>query len=442
MTPEDDSEAVWSRQTEQATLGSMLLAKNVIGEVLEVVCGRDFYDPKHEVMFEAIIALYAAGEPADAITLAAELMRRGEIGKIGVPYIHTCIGSTTTGANGAYYAKHVAELAVKRRMVEAGTRIRQMGLATGLDDIPRMLEAAAAELAKAQPRVQRDTEGLAQAVESVLEEMENPGTATAFHTGLRALDEVYRGAAPGRLDVFAARPGVGKSVLATVLIRAVALRLGVPTLLFSLEMSAHEIVQRIISAEAKVNLHRITDPLQEPPDQGDWARMAKVMGPISEAPIHIRDHPVGLLEIQRETRRAVQQLGVRLVIVDYLQLMLQPRNAESRQVGVGANADGLKLLGKELDVAVVALSQLNRNPAARGNGVPRLSDLRESGSIEQSADSVILIHRPDMEEPESPRAGEADLIVAKQRNGRTGIATVVFQGHYARFSDFAPEPSY
>lgn len=440
MTYGDDLEALWSPPAEQAVLGSMMLSKQAIADVLDVVAPRDFYKPAHEVIFSKAVEMYAANQPVDAVTLSMAL--GPQLTKLGgAPYLHQCMASVPTAANGPYYAGAVRKLATKRRMVEAGTRIKQMGLETSLDDVPRMLEAAAAELAKAQPEVHKESGGLAAAVEAVLNEMENPSTATAFHSGLRALDDVYRGAAPGRLDIFAARPGVGKSVLATVLIRSVAIKLGIPTLLFSLEMSEHEIVQRLISAEARVNLHRITDPQQHEPDRGDWDRIAKVMPAISEAPLYIHDRPVGLLDIQRETRRAVQQHGVRLVIVDYLQLMLQPRNAESRQVGVGANADGLKLLGRELDVAVVALSQLNRNPASRSDGVPRLSDLRESGSIEQSADTVILIHRPDMETPESPRAGEADLIVAKQRNGRTGIATVVFQGHYARFSDFAPEPS-
>jgi replicative DNA helicase len=357
----------------------------------------------------------------------------------GVPYITGLPGHAATPMNGPYYAQIVSDVAVRRRLISAGQRIAQMGQVSHESDLERISALAQAELDSVAAPKAVETIGLTEHLTQVLEEMENPGGVISYPSGLRALDEVYRGAFPGRLDVIAARPAVGKSVLAANLMRKIGIALGIPLLFFSLEMSTAEILQRVISAEAKVNLSRIADPLRGGPTPEDWGRVARVTPSIAAAPVEIYDRPMGLAQIVQETRAGVKR-GVKVVIVDYLQLMDPPARAESRQVAVSANIDGLKRMGKDLGVAVICLSQLNRNVDKRGDGVPRLSDLRESGSIEQSADCVILIHRPDAEDPESPRAGEADLIVAKQRNGRTGIATVVFRGHYAQFCDFAPEP--
>lgn len=425
---------------EQAALGAMLHGGTWIGEVLSVVAPRDFYEARHEALFSVIIEMYTQNRPVDPVTLSGELARRGELNRIGgTPYLFTLSSAPPTPANGSWYAQRVAETAVLRRLITAGNRITQMGYSADLADLAQVQGAAQAELDSVAPPKGAEESTLARQLTDVLDEVENPGTALSYPSGLRALDEVYRGAAPGRVDVIAARPAVGKSVLATNFLRKIGISLGIPLIFFSLEMSTPEILQRVIAAEAKVNLSRVADPARGGPTQDDWARIARVTPAVSAAPLTIYDRPVGLAEIVRETRMAVKR-GVKVVIVDYLQLMASPPRAESRQVAVSTNIDGLKHLAKELEVAVICLSQLNRNPSTRGDGVPRLSDLRESGSIEQSADCVILIHRPDADDPESPRAGEADLIVAKQRNGRTGIATVVFRGHYAQFSDFAPDP--
>jgi replicative DNA helicase len=236
--------------------------------------------------------------------------------------------------------------------------------------------------------------------------------------------------------VIAARPAIGKSTLALDLARAAAVKHRMAAVLFSLEMSRNEITMRLLSAEARVPLHAMrTGQMGEE----DWTRLARRMSEVVDAPLFIDDSPnMSMVEIRAKCRRLKQRHDLRMVIVDYLQLMSSPRRVENRQQEVSDMSRSLKLLAKEIDVPVVAISQLNRGPEQRNDKRPLLSDLRESGSIEQDSDVVILLHREDAYERESPRAGEADLIVAKHRNGPTTTVTVAFQGHYSRFVDMAP----
>jgi replicative DNA helicase len=236
--------------------------------------------------------------------------------------------------------------------------------------------------------------------------------------------------------VIAARPAIGKSTLALDLARAAAVKHRMAAVLFSLEMSRNEITMRLLSAEARVPLHAMrTGQMGEE----DWTRLARRMSEVVDAPLYIDDSPnMSMVEIRSKCRRLKQRHDLRMVIVDYLQLMSSPRRVENRQQEVSEMSRSLKLLAKEIDVPVVAISQLNRGPEQRNDKRPLLSDLRESGSIEQDSDVVILLHREDAYERESPRAGEADLIVAKHRNGPTTTVTVAFQGHYSRFVDMAP----
>jgi replicative DNA helicase len=236
--------------------------------------------------------------------------------------------------------------------------------------------------------------------------------------------------------VIAARPGIGKSTLALDLARAATVRHGMATVMFSLEMSRNEITMRLLSAEARVPLqHMRTGQLGDE----DWTRLARRMSEVVDAPLFIDDSPnMSMMEIRAKCRRLKQRHDLKMVIIDYLQLMSSPRRVENRQQEVSEMSRSLKLLAKEIEVPVIAISQLNRGPEQRTDKRPLLSDLRESGSIEQDSDVVIMLHREDKYEPESPRAGEADLIVAKHRNGPTATVTVAFQGHYSRFVDMAP----
>jgi replicative DNA helicase len=424
---------------EQCVLGGMMLSKDAIADVVEVLRGPDFYKPAHQAVYDAIIDLYGRGEPADAVTVAAELSKRGDIARIGgAPYLHTLISSVPTAANAGYYAKIVQERAILRRLVEAGTRIVQLAYSTG--DADDVVDQAQAEVyAVTERRASEDYLRLSEIMEGALDEIDainsRGGQLTGVPTGFADLDQLTNGLHPGQLVIVAGRPSLGKSALAVDFLRSAAIKHGLPSCIFSLEMGRNEITMRLLSAESRVPLHSMRSGTMT--DQ-DWTRLARRMGEVSSAPLFIDDSPnMSLMEIRAKCRRLKQRHDLRLVIVDYLQLMSSPRRVENRQQEVSEFSRSLKLLAKELDVPVVALSQLNRGPEQRADKKPQLSDLRESGSLEQDADVVILLHREDAYERESPRAGEADLIVAKHRNGPTATVTVAFQGHYSRFVDMA-----
>ncbi len=425
---------------EQSVLGAMLLSKDAIADVVEVLREGDFYRPAHQVIYAAILDLYGRGEPADAVTIAAELTKGGDIGRVGgAPYLHTLVSMVPTAANANYYGRIVREQAVLRRLVEAGTRIVSMGY-TGTGDVDEMVDRAQAEVYDVTDRrTSEDYAPLSALMGDALNEIEaisnRGGEMVGVPTGFNDLDQLTNGLHPGQLIIVAARPAIGKSTLGVDIARAASIRHGLASVIFSLEMSRNEIVMRLLSAEAQVPLHHMRSGTMS---DADWSKLAGKMGVVSEAPLFIDDSPnMTLMEIRAKCRRLKQRHDLRLVVVDYLQLMTSGKRVESRQQEVSEFSRSLKLLAKELGVPVIAISQLNRGPEQRTDKKPMLSDLRESGSLEQDADMVILLHREDAYERESPRAGEADFIVAKHRNGPTATVTVAFQGHYSRFVDMA-----
>jgi replicative DNA helicase len=433
-TPPQDLEA------EQSVLGGMLLSKDAIADVVEVVRSADFYKPAHQTIYDAVLDLYGRGEPADAVTVSAELTKRGELARVGGGgYLHSLMMSVPTAANAGYYARIVTERAIMRRLVEAGTRITQMGYGdTG--DVDDVVDRAQAEVyAVTERRTSEDYVPLADIMEGTLDEIEaigsRDGAMVGVPTGFSDLDVLTNGLHPGQLIVVAARPGLGKSTVALDFARSASIRHGLTSVIFSLEMTRNEITMRLLSAEARVGLqHMRTGSLSDE----DWNKLARKMSEVASAPLFIDDSPnMTMMEIRAKCRRLKQRHDLRLVVVDYLQLMSSGKRVESRQQEVAEFSRALKLLAKELELPVVALSQLNRGPEQRSDKQPMLADLRESGSIEQDADLVMLLHREDAYERESPRAGEADFIIAKHRNGPTAKVTVAFQGHYSRFVDMA-----
>jgi replicative DNA helicase len=426
---------------EQCVLGGMLMSKDAISDVMEVIRPADHYRPAHQLVHEAILELYGRGEPADPVTVSDLLAKRGELTRVGGgAYLHTLIASVPTAANAGYYARIVRERAILRRLVEVGTRIVQLGYA-GDGDADELVDRAQAEIyGVTERRVTEDFLPLSEIMPGALDEIEaigsRGGVMTGVPTGFADLDALTNGLHAGQMVVIAARPAIGKSTLALDLARAAAVKHRMAAVLFSLEMSRNEITMRLLSAEARVPLHAMrTGQMGEE----DWTRLARRMSEVVDAPLFIDDSPnMSMMEIRSKCRRLKQRHDLRMVIVDYLQLMSSPRRVENRQQEVSEMSRSLKLLAKEIDVPVVAISQLNRGPEQRNDKRPLLSDLRESGSIEQDSDVVILLHREDAYERESPRAGEADLIVAKHRNGPTTTVTVAFQGHYSRFVDMAP----
>ena len=423
---------------EQSVLGGMMLSKDAVADVVEILRGKDFYVPKHELIFEAVLSLYSHGEPTDVITVTDELIKNGDLQRAGgADYLHTLTAAVPTAANAGFYAAIVAERAVLRRLVDAGTRIVQMGY-EGKGEVTDLVNNAQAEIYSVTGSVDaEDYVPLTEAVAAAIEEIEAAGhldgTMTGVPTGFRELDDLTNGLHPGQLVIIAARPALGKSTLALDFARSAAIHNDKPTILFSLEMGKAEIAMRLLSAEASVPLHAMRKGTIE---SRDWTTIAGVRGRINDAPLYIDDSPnMTLVEIRAKCRRLKQRVGLQMVIIDYLQLMTSGKRVESRQQEVSEFSRALKLLAKELQVPVVALSQLNRGPEQRSDKLPQLSDLRESGSIEQDADMVILLHRESAYERDNPRAGEADLIVAKHRNGPTRTVTVAFHGHFSRFAD-------
>ncbi|ALB04088.1 replicative DNA helicase [Kocuria palustris] len=588
---------------EQSVLGGMMLSKDAIADVVEVLRGNDFYKPAHESIYEAIMSLYGKGEPADAITVADELTKRGELERTGGPaYLHSLISSVPTAANAGFYAEIVQERAVLRRLVTAGTKIVQLGYSQDGEVEVLVNEAQSEIMTVAERRNSEDYVVLKDVVESTVQEIEDAGGRSGMQgvpTGFVEFDELTHGLQGGQMIVIAARPAMGKalaldtpiptptgwttmgeisvgdlvlavdgtptrvsaatdvmldrpcyrvsfddgseiiadeehqwlthtrtavlvgagaadagsasvvttgqiaassqrhlvripddarlplchdggiepgteraivavesvgsvpvrclqvdhpehlflagrtfipthnSTFAIDIARSAAIKHNMTTAIFSLEMARNEIALKILSAEATLNLQDLRKgTLQDE----QWGKIASTMGKLDSAPLFIDDSPnMSLMEIRAKCRRLKQKHDLKLVVLDYLQLMSSGKKVESRQQEVSEFSRALKLLAKELDVPVIALSQLNRGSEQRTDKRPMVSDLRESGSIEQDADMVILLHRDDVYDKESPRAGEADVIVAKHRNGPTKTIVVAFQGHYSRFANMANE---
>ncbi|MGK3951923.1 replicative DNA helicase [Microbacterium sp. I2] len=426
---------------EQSALGGMMLSKDAVADVIETLRGTDFYIPKHELIFEAILTLYSHGEPTDVVAVTDELIKTGELQRAGgADYLHTLTSIVPTAANAGYYASIVSERALLRRLVEAGTKIVQMGY-SGQGEALDLVNNAQAEIYSVTgTEAAEDYVPLTIAVDAAVEEIEaargRDGQMTGIPTGFAGLDQLTNGLHPGQMIIIAARPAMGKSTLALDFARAAAIKHDMPTIFFSLEMGRSEIAMRLMSAEGAVPLQSMRKGTL---DSRDWTTIAATRGRINDAPLYIDDSPnMTLVEIRAKCRRLKQKAGLKMVVIDYLQLMTSGKRVESRQQEVSEFSRALKLLAKELQCPVIALSQLNRGPEQRADKKPALSDLRESGSIEQDADMVVLLHREAAYEKESPRAGEADLIVAKHRNGPTDTITVAFQGHFSRFTDMAP----
>ncbi|GAB2739417.1 replicative DNA helicase [Salinifilum aidingensis] len=571
---------------EQSVLGGMMLSKDAIADVVEVVRPNDFYRPAHQAIYDCVLDLYGRGEPADAVTVSHDLDRRQQLQKVGgAPYLHTLLATVPTAANAGYYAEIVAEKAVLRRLVEAGTRVVQLGYQGGegaeIDEVVDRAQAAVYDVTER--RVNEDYAALEDLLQPTMDEIDaiasRGGESQGIPSGFADLDDVTNGLHAGQMIIVAARPGVGKALaldtplptpggwttmgevavgeqllgadgsptavvdatgvlterscysvefsdgaaitadaehrwaldggrvlttaeLARVLgdvpggdtpndeapviagrpelavtavhpvdsvpVRCVQVdapdRLyragptGIPThnstlgldfaraasikhhmgsVIFSLEMGRTEIVMRMLSAEARI---RLADMRGGSMSDEDWTRLARRMSEISEAPLFIDDSPnLTMMEIRAKARRLKQRHDIQLVVVDYMQLMTSGKKVESRQQEVSEFSRNLKLLAKELEIPVVAISQLNRGPEQRNDKKPQLADLRESGSLEQDADMVILIHRPDAFERDDPRMGEVDLMLAKHRAGPTSTVTVAHQLHYSRFVDMASE---
>ncbi|OEJ21568.1 replicative DNA helicase [Streptomyces agglomeratus] len=445
-TPPQDLDA------EQSVLGGMILSQLAIDEVSNVLAADDFYRPSHEMIYSAIIAMRAKNEPVDPITLADELSKSGDLAKVGgTSYLHTLVQAVPTAANAEHYAEIVRERAVLRRLVAAGTKIVHMGY-EGAGELDEITASAAAEIAAV-------TEGRDRADDfhtpsstlggtlDLIQAAESDTGMTGVPTGFTDLDSLTNGFQPGQIIIVAGRPGMGKSTLAMDFARACTMPKGKnkqpipgagrPAAFITLEMSIDELNMRCLSAEGTVALHHLRSGTL---DDDGWLQLAGAVKQYSEAPLYINESARSLQEIQAKCRRLKTRMpDLAMIVIDYLQLVTtgNRRRAESREQEVSDISRSLKLLAKELRLPIVVLSQLNRGPEMRQDKRPQVSDLRESGSVEQDADMVILLYRDDAYEKESPRSGETDLIVGKHRNGPTATITVASQLHYSRFVDMA-----
>lgn len=425
---------------EQSVLGAMLQTKQAIDQASEQLTGRDFYQPAHELIYEVVLDMANRGEPADAITVAAELTRRGELARIGgAPYLHTLLAAVPTAASADYYAEIVREKAVLRRLISVGQQIAELGWSqTGdIEALVDRAQKAAMDVDSASGA--DDYLPVSELIVATLDEIEaiqqRDGELAGLRSGFDELDMITTGFRPGQMVVVAARPGVGKSTLGLDFCRAASIKQGVASAIFSLEMTAAEISMRLISAEAKVAINHMRGGGMT---DADWDAIGRAITRVQIAPILIDDSPnMTMPQIRAKARRMKKQSDIGLIVIDYLQLMTSGKRVENRQVEVSEFSRQIKLLAKELQIPVVAISQLNRGSEQRTDKKPQLADLRESGSIEQDADIVLLVSRPELH-GETEREGEADLIVAKNRSGPAGSTiAVAFQGRYSRFVPMA-----
>lgn len=430
-------------EAEQSVLGAMMLSAEAMADVVEILEADDFYRSAHGKIFGVLRTLFAHGEPVDVITAVDALRKQGLLDEVGgALYLRDLVDQVPTPAGAAHYARIVSDAALRRRLIGAAADIIDTSYVGG-DDADTIADAAEQRIYDVARREDKEETALLgdlvnQAM-SDLETMQNRESAyTGIPTGFRDLDDLTSGLQGGNLVIIAARPGVGKSSLAMNIARNIAMA-GEPVAVFSLEMSRYEIGMRLLCAEANVPWDRIRNKRVGP---NDWTRVVSAAGQLHDAPLHIVDSGnVNIVDIRAKARRMkTGRQGLSMIIVDYLQLMTSPgaRRMDNRQQEVAEISRSLKLLAKELHIPVIALSQLNRNPEARADKRPQLSDLRESGAIEQDSDVVMFIHRDD---GDAEHKREAEIILAKHRNGPTGSVRLNFEPSLTQFRNAARNPA-
>ena len=426
---------------EASLLGAMLLSRDAIADALEIVEADHFYKPSHAHVFDAICTLYSMGEPADPVTVAEALARAGVLDQLGGPGLLLELqASTPATSSAAKYARIIQEHATLRSLIGAANEIAEIGYGRPDDVVKAVDEAENLVFQVGQGRVadtmakMRDL--LDVNLDAIERRYESGEDITGIPTGFDDFDHLLSGLQPSNLVIVGARPAMGKTSFALNIATSVSMTQNLPVLLFSLEMSQLELSQRILCSDARVDSKKVRNGNL---NEEDWARINHAVGRLGEAPLWIDDNPnTTVMEIRAKARRLksrVGQLGV--VIVDYLQLMTGRLSAESRQVEVSEISRGLKILARELETPVIGLSQLSRALEVRQDKRPMLADLRESGSIEQDADVVAFIYRDEVYNPESPDIGTAEVIIAKHRNGPTGVTRLAFLPHLTRFANMA-----
>jgi replicative DNA helicase len=424
-------------EAEQSLLGSLLIDRDAIIRVASFIKPDDFYHQANGLIYRSIFDLYNRREPTDFITLSDELGRRDQLDQVGgIAYLTALLNAVPTAVHVEYYGRIVERTATLRRLIDAGARIVAVGYREGIDTEDALDEAERAIFEVSQKRQTKDFVSVAEVLDRFFDQIDymqqHRGDVVGVGTGFSDLDQLLGGLQRSDLVIVAARPSMGKSSLALGLAYGASVGHGKTVGIFTLEMSAEQLVQRLLSMETGVDAHRLR---LGQIDDSEWDRISRAFGRLAEAKIYIDDQAgASVMDVRSKARRLQAEYGLDLVIIDYLQLM-NSRRTENRVQEISEISRGLKGLARELNVPVVALSQLSRAVESRSDHRPMLSDLRESGSIEQDADVVLFIYREDKYEEESDKKGIAEIIVAKHRNGPVGSINLRFFERTARFAD-------
>ena len=430
-------------EVERAVLGAMLIDNMAINRVVEVLGDETaFYHTPHRKVYAAIQKLSERGEPVDQVTLTEELVRRGQLDDVGGAVLIAELASEmATAANAEYHAQIVLEKAQRRRLIAAATQTLTESYEE-TEDVRELIDRAEQRVFQiAEGELGKGVMSLASAIEeayvAIERAHEQPGALTGVTTGYTDLDEITAGLQSSDMIILASRPSMGKTALTLCMARNAAVKGSTPVLYFSLEMSTEQLAQRLLCAEARVSSHRLrTGRLSEE----EWQRLSEWTGKLIEAPIYIDDTPaISVMELRAKARRAKSEYNIELIIVDYLQLMTASESFGSREQEIAYISRSLKALAKELDIPIVACAQLSRAVESRTDKRPQLADLRESGSLEQDADVVMFLFRPEVygivDEEGNTQEGRAEIILGKQRSGPIGSVFLVFQAEYLRFEE-------
>jgi replicative DNA helicase len=438
-----------SVEAEQSVLGGLLIEASALDKIADLITDDDFYRNEHRLVFRQIVRLSEQAKPVDVITVAEALEIAGELEKAGgLPYLGSLAQNVPSAANIRRYGEIVRERSIMRKLVEVGTDIASSAYNPTGRDAAQLLDEAESKVFEIAEAGSKGKQGfmampplLTQVVERIetLYSRDNHSDVTGMATGFTDLDSMTSGLQPGDLVIVAGRPSMGKTAFSINIAENVALDSNKAVAIFSMEMGATQLAMRMLGSVGKLNQHDLrTGRLQD----DDWGRLTHALGKLNDAPIHIDESAaLSALELRARSRRLHRQNnGLGLIVVDYLQLMSSPsgKASENRATEISEISRSLKALAKELAVPVIALSQLNRSLEQRPNKRPVMSDLRESGAIEQDADLILFIYRDEVYNSDSPDKGKAEIIIGKQRNGPIGKVELAFRGEYTRFDNLAP----
>jgi len=427
-------------EAEMAVLGSMLLEEEALIAAAELVDEHAFYKDAHRKLFAAMLALYKHNISVDLVTLTEELKRRNLLEDTGgASYLATLTSVVPTAANVEHYCRIVKSKAILRSLINAATHIASECYEEPTEPDVLLDRAETRIFEIASKKIKRDAISVKELIKSSIETIDTlyqrKGFITGLPSGFTEVDQMLAGLQPADFIVVAGRPAMGKSSFAMSLAEHVALVEKIPVAIFSLEMSKEHLVQRMLCSHARINAHNVRSGMLS---TSDWPKLTQAAGKLSEAPIFIDDTPgISILELRAKARRLKGRQGIGLIILDYLQLMEEPSRSENRQQEIALISRNLKALARELNIPVIAVSQLSRAPERRETFRPRLSDLRESGAIEQDSDVVLLLFREEYYTPTEENRGIAEVIIGKQRNGPTGTVKLAFIKEYTRFENLA-----